>query len=372
VELEGTDDNEWNALVALAETATTLSLDQKDITHRTIAAIAALRIAHEDDWKSYCQRRGMKWPKEAKSPFRPIVAWGLNLAKAQTGENHGSKASMIAGCLDEYWEVKRPGGMKPDDIPTWLSECGGYTKVYRDRLQRLREPKDKIGERYAGFLELKPVEEREIPEWLGGFSGEVVIAAHIDDGARKLQYRSVWRPERTSFWHSRLEQFLAARRGFGQGVDTVCVPTDRDDGDAPEQSTEIVSKAPDKIAVEQLAETDRPQIEPQLERAVVHGKNNNNQIFDAKEIKAATDTMHVPGPLSHLRIVDRLAASVSSAALLPNKQHEPTPTVGLEKADSRLKRLSYISINSRGSKFRFRSRPGYLLVLHTTRVQPKR
>ena len=84
VEIEGTDDNEWNALVALAETATTLSLDQKDITHRTIAAIAALRIAHEDDWKSYCQRRGMKWPKEGQ---KPVPAYRRLGAKSGQGAN---------------------------------------------------------------------------------------------------------------------------------------------------------------------------------------------------------------------------------------------------------------------------------------------
>jgi hypothetical protein len=225
VEIEVTEDREWDALLALAETATTLSLEQKDITHRTIAAIAALRLAHKDDWKPYCQRRGMKW-QEAKSLFRPAVAWVLNLAKAKTGENHGSKASMVAGCIDEYWEIKRPSGMKPDEIPAWLSECGGYTKVYRDRLQRLREPKCNIGERYAEFLELKPVEEREIPDWLGGFSGEIIIAAHVDDVARKLQYRSVWRPEHPSFWHSRLEQFFAARRESSETVEAVCMPRD--------------------------------------------------------------------------------------------------------------------------------------------------
>jgi hypothetical protein len=292
VEIEVTEDREWDALLALAETATALSLDQKDITHRTIAAIAALRLALEDDWKSYCQRRGMKWPKEAKSPFRPIVAWVLNLAKAKTGENHGSKASMIAGCIDEYWEMKRPSGMKPDDIPTWLSECGGYTKVYRDRLQRLREPKDKIGERYAGFLELKPVEEREIPEWLGGVSGEVVIAAHIDDGARKLQYRSVWRPERTSFWHSRLEQFLATRRERSATVEAACVPLDEPTTDPGPVRGTTDSEAPD-IAAARLAniEANPAQVEPHVKRAVVDGKENKiKEPSDEKETKFAGGT----------------------------------------------------------------------------------
>jgi hypothetical protein len=44
--IEATNDKEWNELVILAEGGTALSLDQKDMTHRTIAAIAALRVAH--------------------------------------------------------------------------------------------------------------------------------------------------------------------------------------------------------------------------------------------------------------------------------------------------------------------------------------
>jgi hypothetical protein len=70
-EIEATNDKEWNDLAALAEGGGDLSLDQKDITHQTIAAIVALRHAHDgDEWKPYCLRRGMKWPKEVKSPFR--------------------------------------------------------------------------------------------------------------------------------------------------------------------------------------------------------------------------------------------------------------------------------------------------------------
>jgi hypothetical protein len=223
VEIEATNDKEWAELVALAEGATALSLDQKDITHRTIAAIVALRIAHEEEWKPYCESKGMKSLKEAKSPFRPAVMWVLNQAKARTGENHTSKASMVAGAVDEYWEIERPNGMKPDGIPDWLDERGGYTKVYRDRLERLKEPKDKIAERYGRFLKLRPLEQRDIPEWLDGFVGEVVIAAHIDRNTGKLDYRSVWRPEGSAFWHGKLDQFIAARPDYGKAVEPVRV-----------------------------------------------------------------------------------------------------------------------------------------------------
>ena len=64
---------------------------------------------------------------------------------------------MVAGALDEYWEIERPKGIKPDEIPAWLDEWAGYTKVYRDRLERLRDPKDKIAERYGRFLKLRPL-----------------------------------------------------------------------------------------------------------------------------------------------------------------------------------------------------------------------
>jgi hypothetical protein len=37
--------------------------------------------------------------------------WVLNRMKTATGENHTSKGSMIAGCLDEYWENHRPTGI---------------------------------------------------------------------------------------------------------------------------------------------------------------------------------------------------------------------------------------------------------------------
>lgn len=56
------------------------------------------RYRIEDGWKPYCEGRGMRWPKEVKSAFRPVVLWVLNQAKHKTGENHTSKASMIAGC----------------------------------------------------------------------------------------------------------------------------------------------------------------------------------------------------------------------------------------------------------------------------------
>ena len=202
VNIEATNDKEWNDLAMLAEGATALSLDQKDITHRTIAAIAALRVAHEEEWKPYCQGRGLKWPKEAKSAFRPVVMWVLNLAKDKTGENHTSKASMIAGCLDEYWEMERPDGMKPDEIAAWLDKSGGYTTVYRDRLDRLRAPKDKAEERYHRYLMLKALEEQDIPDWMTSFVGEVLISARIDRNTGKLEYRSVWQPEGSAFWYS--------------------------------------------------------------------------------------------------------------------------------------------------------------------------
>lgn len=225
VKIEATNDKEWNDLATLAEGATALSLDQKDITHRTIAAIAALRIAHEEDWKPYCQSRGLKWPKEAKSAFRAVVMWVLNLAKAKTGENHTSKASMISGCLDEYWEMQRPCGMVPGEIAEWLDESGGYTTVCRDRLDRLRDPKDKAEERYHRYLMLKPLEQRDIPDWMSGFAGEVLISAHIDQSSGKLEYRSVCQPEGSAFWYSRLDQFIAARPDYGKAVEPVRTST---------------------------------------------------------------------------------------------------------------------------------------------------
>jgi hypothetical protein len=235
VTIEATNDKEWNDLAALVEGATAISLDQRDITHRTIAAIAALRTSHEDDWKPYCESRGLKWRKEAKSPFQCAVMWVLNRMKAATGENHTSKASMIAGCLDEYWEIQRPLGMLPVEIAGWLDKMGGYTAVYRDRLDRLRAPKDKIAERYDRYLTLPPVEQRDIPDWLDGFDGEVVVSAHINRSTGKIEYRSVWKPEGSSFWYNRLAQFIAARPDYGKAVEPIrpaSADTHAQDGDA--------------------------------------------------------------------------------------------------------------------------------------------
>src|SRR3954447_8041238 len=67
VTIEATNDKEWQDFVVLVEGSSALSLDQKDMMHRTIGAIAALRVDHQEDWKSYCESRGMKWRKEAKS-----------------------------------------------------------------------------------------------------------------------------------------------------------------------------------------------------------------------------------------------------------------------------------------------------------------
>jgi hypothetical protein len=221
VSIEATNDKEWNDLATLAEGATALSLDHKDITHRTIAAIAALRVAHEDEWKSYCESRGLKWRKEAKSPFQCAVMWVLNRMKTATGESHTAKASMIAGCLDEYWEIHRPTGIEPPEIAAWLDKMGGYTAVYRERLDRLRDPKDKIAERYGRYLALPALEQRDIPDWLAGFDGEVVVSAHINRHSGKLEYRSVWQPEGSQFWYSRLDQFITARPDYGKAAESV-------------------------------------------------------------------------------------------------------------------------------------------------------
>jgi hypothetical protein len=247
VEIEATNDKEWNDLTALAEGGGDLSLDQKDITHRTIAAIVALRIAHEDEWKPYCVRRGMKWPKEVKSPFRPAALWVLNQAKAKTGENHSSKASMIAGCIDDIWEYEMAGidgdtnepidALPPDNIAAWLDTHGGYTTIYARRRGRNKEPADKREARYRRFLNLPPLEQRDIPDWLDGFAGDVVIAAHIDPATGKIDYRSVWQPEGSAFWRSKLDQFIAARPDYGKAVEPVRMPRaepmfDLDDGEA--------------------------------------------------------------------------------------------------------------------------------------------
>jgi hypothetical protein len=220
VAIEMTNDKEWNDLAALTEGGTALSLDQKDFTHRTIAAIAALRVKHEGHWKQYCEDRSLKWRKEAKSEFQCVVMWVLNRMKTATDENHTSKASMIAGCLDEYWEIQRSEGMKPDEMVAWLNKMGGYTKVYRERLDRLREPNNNKAERYHRYLKLPPLEERDIPEWLDGFDGEVVLSVQIDRHARRMKCRSVWQPKGSSFWYGNaLGQFIAARPEYGEAVE---------------------------------------------------------------------------------------------------------------------------------------------------------
>ena len=296
LEIEATNDKEWSDLLLLAEGATVLSLDHKDITHRTIAAIAALRIAHEDEyeWKSYCESRGMKWRKEAKSLFQCPVMWVLNRMKTATGENHTSKASMVAGAIDEYWEIERPNGMTTDEIPAWLDERGGYTKVYRDRLERLKEPKDKIAERYGRFLKLRPLEQRDIPEWLDGFAGEVVIAAHIDRNTGKLDYRSVWRPGGNAFWHGKLDHFIAARPDFGKAVEPVRTQRpepmfDCDEGESGgEPGTDSDHGPALKLPAEAETQSAKPKADswqtdpaskadPVVETAVASGDSNDNK-----------------------------------------------------------------------------------------------
>ncbi len=294
VKIEATNDKEWSDLAALAEGGGDLSLDQKDMTHRTIAAIVALRIAHDgDEWKPYCVGRGMKWRKEAKSPFQPAVMWVLNRAKEKTGENHTSKASMIAGCIDDIWEYEVAGidgdtnkpidPLTPDKIAEWLSAHGSYTGIYGRRRGRNKEPADKREARYRRFLSLPPIEQRDIPDWLGGFDGDVVIAAHVDTATGKIDYRSVWQPEGSAFWQSKLDQFIAARPDYGKAVEPVRMQSaepmfDRDDGEAKARSNENSAsdrvadlsamaepEVADEITVEQVAEAeaDLPHIEPQ-------------------------------------------------------------------------------------------------------------
>jgi hypothetical protein len=300
VTIEATNDKEWNDLVALAEGATAVSLDQKDLTHRTIAAIAALRIAHEDDWTPYCEGRGMRWRKEVKSPFRPAVMWVLNRIKAKAGEDHTTKASMIAGVLDEFWEIHRQKGMKTAHIPVWLDDSGGYTKVYRDRLERQRDPKDKIAERYLRYLNLPPQEQRDIPDWLNGFAGEVVISAHIDRNTGKLEYRSVWQPKGSSFWYSRLNQFIAARPDYGKAVEPVRATkvepaVDHDDEEAqPESATagqsEDATEAPsngEDVAREDNADIARPEAATHAATSEL-GDENDDKPLDP-EIRATID-----------------------------------------------------------------------------------
>jgi hypothetical protein len=272
VEIEATNDKEWNELAALAEGGGDLSLDWRNVTHRTIAAIVALRIAHDgDEWKPYCVGRGMKWPKEVKSSFQPPVMWVLNRAKAKTGENHTSKASMIAGCIDDIWEYEMAGingetsepidRLKPDDITAWLDTHGGYTTIYKRRRDRNKEPADKQEARYRKFLNLPPLEQRDIPDWLEGFAGDVVIAAHIDPATGKVDYRSAWQPESSAFWHGKLNQFIAARPDYAKAVKPVLAPRaepmfDCSDGEAEAQESvqDASDRAAESAAMEAAAE----------------------------------------------------------------------------------------------------------------------
>lgn len=222
VKVEATEDKEWDNVVTLVEGATALSLDQKELTHRTIAAIAALREAHEHHWKYYCQDKGLKWRKEVKSPFQPVVIWVLKKSTMKTGEIHTSKASMVSGCLDEFWDIKRPQGMKTDDIAAWLDADGGYTAVYRDRLDRLRAKdtaKDKAEVRYSRYLMMQPLDERQAPEYLDGLDGEVLIAASVDRSSGSLITRSVWQPKGSAFWHAYVDKFVAARPENSRSAD---------------------------------------------------------------------------------------------------------------------------------------------------------
>jgi len=189
----------------------------------------------------------MKWAKEVKSPFQPPVMWVLSVMKKETGVNHTSKASMIAGCLDDIWEYEMAGidgetgeriaPLTPDKIAEWLSAHGSYTTIYKRRRDRSKRPADKQEARYSRFLNLPPLEQRDIPEWASGFHGEVLIAAHIDHSTGKLEYRSVWRPDGGGFWHSKLDQFIAARPDYGKAVEPVRVQPaepmfDHDNSDA--------------------------------------------------------------------------------------------------------------------------------------------
>jgi hypothetical protein len=297
VQIEATNDKPWNDLVALAEGATALSLDQKDITHRTIAAIVVLRLVHkEEGWKPYCVGRGMKWPKEVKSSFRPAAMWVLNKAKAKTGENHTSKASMIAGCIDDIWEYERLGvngetneaiePLTPDNVAAWLDAHGGYTTIYKRRRDRNKESADKHEVRYRKFLGLPPLEQRDTPDWLEGFDGDVVIAAHIDAATGKIDYRSAWQPEGSAFWHGKLNQFIA-RPDYGKAVEPVREPRaepmfDCNDGQ-PEVQERNHSASPlptepvAEIMVEPVAHHDaHPTTEPVSEAAAALADASDN------------------------------------------------------------------------------------------------
>jgi hypothetical protein len=70
VEIEATNDQEWNDLARLAEGGGDVSLDQKGIMHQTIAAIVALRVAHDgDEWKPYCVGPGDEMAEGSQKLF---------------------------------------------------------------------------------------------------------------------------------------------------------------------------------------------------------------------------------------------------------------------------------------------------------------
>jgi hypothetical protein len=182
--------------------------------------------------------------------------------------------------------------LTPDNIAAWLDTHGGYTTIYARRLGRNKEPADKREARYRRFLNLPPLEQRDIPDWLDGFDGDVVIAAHIDPATGKIDYRSVWQPEGSAFWQSRLDQFIAARPDYGKAVEPVralrAEPMfNHDDGEAKAELSEqrasdrVAMESAAEITVEQVAEAeaDRPQTEPQSkpEPAVTEASDNGTQ-----------------------------------------------------------------------------------------------
>ena len=101
----------WANLVALAEGAAGLSLDQRfsPIAQSRPSQRCALPMS----------RTGRTTAKTAASsgPRKPRVHFSLSSCEY-------SIRPRISGCLDEYWEVQRPNGIKPDEIPTWLNEHG--------------------------------------------------------------------------------------------------------------------------------------------------------------------------------------------------------------------------------------------------------
>jgi hypothetical protein len=114
--------------------------------------------------------------------------------------------------------------MNTTDIAAWLDASGGYTAVYRDRLERLRPAKDKAEVRYNRYLKMPSLEDRQIPNYLSGFEGEVLISAKIDRITGLLSTRSVWQPKGRSFWYSHLDKFVAARPPSTDGANRTNVP----------------------------------------------------------------------------------------------------------------------------------------------------